>query len=226
MRDAYRRGPGGHVELGEDALGVGAQRVERDVELAGDLRSGELAVEKPEHLQFAVTQRVILSLLRLSHHLDGGPPALDESLRLRTRRVVRALDHLLQEGQHGGSLVQVQPHVTVRLRRADKTSAKCGERLPPLTPSVVRQSLQHPDLAHAAVPSRLRRRAGQPVEKSEYDTAVGVLTSPVLGQQQPDQGQVLVLVQVVRPVIDADRPVLGPGAGRRQIPSSDPDPGP
>src|SRR5215213_9787319 len=28
----------GHVELGEDALGVGTQRVDRDVQLAGDLR--------------------------------------------------------------------------------------------------------------------------------------------------------------------------------------------
>ena len=57
MGAAHRRGPGGHVELGEDAFGVGAQRVDRDVELAGDLGSGELAVEKPEHFQFAVAQR-------------------------------------------------------------------------------------------------------------------------------------------------------------------------
>ena len=53
---AHRSCPGGHVELGEDALGVGAQRVERDVQLAGDLRPGELAVQKPEHLQFAIAQ--------------------------------------------------------------------------------------------------------------------------------------------------------------------------
>ena len=83
MGAAHRRGPGGDVELGEDALGVGAQRVERDVELAGDLWSGELAVEKPEHLQFAVAQRVAQGLLRLGRRLDGGRRALEESPGLR-----------------------------------------------------------------------------------------------------------------------------------------------
>ena len=53
---AHRCCTGGHVELGEDALGVSAQRVERDVKLTGDLWSGELAIKKPEHLQFAVAQ--------------------------------------------------------------------------------------------------------------------------------------------------------------------------
>ncbi len=47
MGAAHRRCPGGHVELGEDALGVRAQRIERDVKLTGDLWSGELAVKKP-----------------------------------------------------------------------------------------------------------------------------------------------------------------------------------
>src|SRR5688500_11881788 len=45
------------VELGEDALGVGAERVERDVELARDLWSCEFTVEQPEHVELAPAQR-------------------------------------------------------------------------------------------------------------------------------------------------------------------------
>ena len=39
-------------------LGVGTHRVVRDEELAGDLGPGQLTVEQPEHLQFAVAQRL------------------------------------------------------------------------------------------------------------------------------------------------------------------------
>ena len=71
MAAAHRRCSGGHVKLGEDALGVGAQRVERDIELAGDLRSGELAVKKPEHFQLTVAQgAAVYGLLWLGRRLD------------------------------------------------------------------------------------------------------------------------------------------------------------
>ena len=39
-----------HLELREDVPGVGAQRVERDEQPAGDLRSGQPGVEQPQHL--------------------------------------------------------------------------------------------------------------------------------------------------------------------------------
>ena len=50
-------GAGRDVELGEDALGVGAQGVQGDVELSGDLWSGEVGVQEPEDLDFAPAQR-------------------------------------------------------------------------------------------------------------------------------------------------------------------------
>ena len=53
-----------------------------------------------------------------------------------------------------------------------------------------------------------------------------MLIGPVLGEQQPGQRQVLVLAQVVRFVIDADRSILGPSGRRRQVPCGDLDPGP
>ena len=55
---AYGGGAGLDVELGEDALGVGAQGVQGDVELIGDLRPGELGVQEPEDLDLALAQRV------------------------------------------------------------------------------------------------------------------------------------------------------------------------
>ena len=87
MAAAHRRCSGGHVELGEDALGVGAQRVERDVQLTGDLRSGELAVQKPEYLQFAVAQEAAAyGLLRLGRRIDGGRSVLEKSSGVRLHK--------------------------------------------------------------------------------------------------------------------------------------------
>src|SRR5690349_7750388 len=57
----HRRPAVGDVELGEDVLGVGADRVVRDEQLASYLRPGQLAVEQPQHLDLPVAQR-----------LDGG----------------------------------------------------------------------------------------------------------------------------------------------------------
>jgi hypothetical protein len=47
----------------------------------------------------------------------------------------------------------------------------------------------------------------------------------VLGEQQPGEGQVFILAQVVRLIIDADRVILGPLTRRRQVSSGDLDPG-
>ena len=53
------RGPAaGDVQLGEDVPGVGADRVVGDEEPAGDLRGGELAVEKAQHLELPLAERV------------------------------------------------------------------------------------------------------------------------------------------------------------------------
>ena len=48
----------GHAELAEDALRVGSDRVERDDQLGGDLRTGELGPEQPEDVELPRTQRV------------------------------------------------------------------------------------------------------------------------------------------------------------------------
>ena len=83
MGAAYRRRTSGHVEFGEDALGVGAQGVDGDVKLTGDLWPGELAVKKPEHLQFALAQRPARGLLWLGRRLDGGRSVLKKSSGVR-----------------------------------------------------------------------------------------------------------------------------------------------
>src|ERR1044072_912168 len=56
-RAQHRGAPAGDPELGEDVLGVGAQRVVRDEQLAGDLRPAELTVEQPQHLQLPPAPR-------------------------------------------------------------------------------------------------------------------------------------------------------------------------
>ena len=65
---------------------------------------------------------------------------------------------------------------------------------------MVGQGLQHPNLAHAAVPPSVRRRGMQPVEEPKHLSArrgtccaVDVLISLMLGEQEPGQSQVLVL---------------------------------
>src|SRR6478735_1793611 len=53
---AYGGSPRLDVELGEDALGVATQGVQRDVELVGDLRPGQLGVQQSEDLDLAPAQ--------------------------------------------------------------------------------------------------------------------------------------------------------------------------
>ena len=77
---------------------------------------------------------------------------------MRLHNGVGRTGSVVQEGQHRGALVQVQPHVAVRLWRVDEASAECGERLLKVTAGLVGQGLQHPDLSHTAVPPSLHRR--------------------------------------------------------------------
>src|SRR5829696_5440563 len=110
---------------------MGAQCVQRDVKLAGDLGSGELAVQKPQHLQFALAQYLAQALLRHGRYLDGGGRAFKESPGLRV-----GIGSVLQQSQHRGALVQVQADVAVRFWRGGEASAECGERLGKVTSSV------------------------------------------------------------------------------------------
>src|SRR5687768_9621684 len=136
MSAAHGGCPRVDVQLGEDALGVSTQRVERDVELPGDLWPGQVAVEQPEHLQLALAQRVCQELL-CNGRLGGWPRAPEESPGLSLDplrvlppggRVVAGVGGVVQEVQHRSSLVQVEADVAVRLRRLDEGLGQCGQR--------------------------------------------------------------------------------------------------
>ena len=70
---------GGHAELREDVLRVGPQGVDRDVQLAGDVRAGEVAGEEAEHLELAVAERLDERLLRRGGWgvIKGGDQPVD-----------------------------------------------------------------------------------------------------------------------------------------------------
>ena len=203
MGAAYRRGPGGHVELGEDALGVGAQRVDRDVELAGDLWSGELAVKKPEHLQFALAQRV------RPRSAAARPPRwstrravsrAEEPSGVRLHDGVGRAGSVVQEGQHRGTLVQVQPHMAVRLWRVESFGGV--RRAPPED----HRGPGGPGPAASGSPARCRPGPPPPPRRAagRVDRSLRALTASLLGEQQPNQSQMRVLAQIVRLIIDAD----------------------
>src|SRR6478609_3823871 len=97
-------------ELGEHVLGVGAQRVGRDEQLSGDLRTAQLGVEQAEHLQLTLAQRVGQrcgagwAAGRGREHPRGGAFS-----RGRSRCGAQQL-----EGRC--ALVEEDPHVALRLR--------------------------------------------------------------------------------------------------------------
>src|SRR6185312_1835047 len=59
------------VQLGEDVLGVGAQRIDRHEQLTGDLRPGEFGREQPEDLELAVAQALVAGGGRGGRHRGG-----------------------------------------------------------------------------------------------------------------------------------------------------------
>ena len=97
----------------------------------------------------------------------------------------------MQERKHRGALVQIQPHIAVRLWRLDNALAQCGERFWEVAAGMVGQGLQHPNLSRAPIPPSGGRCCMQPVEKIEHPV-VALRTGPMLGAQQPGQSQVLV----------------------------------
>ena len=46
------------AELAEDALGMGADGAQADHELTGDLGTGKLGPEQPQHLQLTLAERL------------------------------------------------------------------------------------------------------------------------------------------------------------------------
>ena len=89
---------------------------------------------------------------------------LEKSSGPRLHNGVSGTRSMLQERQHRGALIQVQPHIAFRLRRVE-APAECGERLRKITAGMLGQGLQHPNLQYAAVPPSLHSRGMQPVEK-------------------------------------------------------------
>ena len=77
MCAAHRCCTGGHVELGEDSFGVRAQRVERDVELARDLRPGEVITQP-----WMVSDIDLPRVLARNSFPDANAAASDARVRL------------------------------------------------------------------------------------------------------------------------------------------------
>ena len=65
----------GDAELGVDVAGVGAHRVHRDAELAGDGGATQVAVEQPQDVELALAERVDERLCRW----PGAVPSVDPS---------------------------------------------------------------------------------------------------------------------------------------------------
>src|SRR3954453_16228638 len=72
----YGGAPGVHVELGEDVLGMAAERVDGHEELLSDLGPGQGGGQQPEHLQLPVAQPLVLQC-----GLAGTWAGLDPVLR-------------------------------------------------------------------------------------------------------------------------------------------------
>ena len=93
------------------------------------------------------------------------------------------------------------------------------ERRVTVAAGVMGEGLQHPDLQQAAVASGVGGRVVQPAEQ-RVDSGEGGRVSASgrraaganLGQEQPGQGEVLVLVQVVRVVVGAQPSLPGPAS--------------
>jgi hypothetical protein len=181
---------------------VWVRSVLRETYSSRDLRPGQFAVEEPEHLQLPPAQRTGRALRRLGRR-RRCPCSIEEASD--------AVDagSVVQEDQHRGALVEVQPNVALRLRSLGEASAQHGESLREVAEGMVGKGQQRTDLEQAAVPPGGRGSGVQPVEKTQPGSQRGrpwyvveapfgpVLGGAVLGEQEPREGEVLVLVQVV-----------------------------
>lgn len=170
MGAAYGGHPGVDVQLGEDAFGVGTQGVERDVELAGDLRSGQIAVEEPQHVELAVTERVGQpDLVRRGCRLLRDAGSVEEAASVLAQCVVLAgavVGGVVQQGEHQVAFVEEEARVAVRLGRLGQRSVQVGEGLLPVSARLVGESSQHSDLDQAACTVGIGVRA-EPVEQRQ-----------------------------------------------------------
>src|SRR5688572_4685281 len=227
---SYGGRPAVDVQLGEDALGVGAQGVEGDVELAGDLGSGQVAVEEPQDVQLALAQRVRKRVVaRRAGALWGAAGHGEEAAGLVPEDVglaAVAVGGVVQQGEHRVALVEEEAHVAVRFGCLDERLVEGCEGVRPLPRRVKGEGSHHVDLDQA--PGAARVGAGvEPVQQRErVEQWWGVLLLAVAGEQEPDQGEVVVLAQVRRFVGDADIVLACPLVGRCEVSLRDPDAGP
>ena len=195
--------PVGDAELGVDVAGVGAHRVDRDAELAGDVRPTQITLEQPQDVELALAERVD-QRLREAAGADVSRRGSAATLAPRRRRALPSREgRRASPAQHCGAAAVRRGPASRKTRmwpsRRARTSARCTRsvararcRLGPRRP------------APAAPGSRARCPSGRPPPRRPAAArAAGRLvrgrrraSGSVLGQQHHRQGDVLELVQV------------------------------
>ena len=125
-------------------------------------------------------------------------------------------DRSMEKVQHWRAFVQVEPDVAVRFRRRSQRLLQGGHGRRLVALGMMGECLKHADLDQASIPPRFGRCGVQPVqEEQSVDRGRCAGSGPVasgcgavLGEQEPHEGEVLVLAQVVRVVADAHVSVL------------------
>ena len=221
-----RRPAAGDVELGEDVLGVGAQGVVRDEQLAGDLRARSArcrAAAAP-----AAPARSAARPAGCPGRGVRGPP------RSRRRRGEQA--SRMAAGDAVGSASR-SSSASARPRRG-----RAGRSPPARAPAqgVGRASPRPASRSRAScasarsmrisrrLPARPTRRRPSPAGPAVRPPGRGraVRVRPVLGEQQPHEGEVVELAEVADLVGDGHPAVARPVRGPRQVALARSRPGP
>jgi hypothetical protein len=153
----------GHLQLGEDVPGVGADGVVGDEEPPGDLGCGQLGVEEAQHLELPLTERV-------EERLADERLARSRAIRLgqeASGMAVRdpAVPSVMQKIPQGFTIVEEEPGVTVRLGWLGEGVGQRLQCLRTASLAVEDQGRQHVDLDDTGPALGGTRRPQEPREQ-------------------------------------------------------------
>ena len=218
---SHRFPPAGGPELGVDVLGVAAQRVERDEQLGGDVRS---ASSESSNRTTASSRRSRAQTTRGSgvRPRGRGQPPGDLSREPWPQGSARGptaaapgcqSPGLLLSSQrpHGWTFVQEETCIAVGFGNRPQRPRQDLQGPRSLPQRVLGERLEHPDLQGTSVPSPCFRGREQPVQQGDdvlesvrgggsrvdvRPAVDGLAFFAVLGQAQAHEGQVFELAEV------------------------------